>query len=569
MNGLVYFLRPGRSQQTLRSTMAAIRPWILAAMWLALSMGIIISLSLVRPEPALAQGGSTGMITHTKVADFGAVCSLLTGTTVSSAAGGEIRLAATLEDYFDDTLVDNTLWRTGFVYDSYTAFPPTEDGNLLNLDGSYVRSQISFTHSIRFFEARARTRTSSPTQIPWADLGFYRQKPPFSYTGGITEASAIRLFVDGNDAGQPTTDQNGVYVLARDGGDSATLYTKDIEPDPNLTQFHNFRLVWNNSETRYYIDGVLGAVISPSATALPSWAFLYAQDPGNLIQIDWVRAGHYASNGAYLSCTQDAGEIVNWTTLSATVETPTGTSVTFNTRTSLDGVNWSGWSPVSGSDIPSPSGRYFQYRAALSTSNPSESPEVQAVIMSYSGPSSLVVTPGPAVLDPGAAQQFNAQVVDDNSDPISGLSIGWQVVNGGGLINSAGLFTAGLAAGAYANTVQASSVGLTGTATVVVNNLSPDANPGGPYTGNENQPVSLDGAGSSDPNNDPLDFAWDLDNDGQFDDAAGSTPAYTWPADGGYIIGLRVTDSGGLSDTITTTVAISNLATIYLPIIIR
>jgi hypothetical protein len=549
MNRLVYLLKFDVSRQTLRSTRAAIGPWILAGIWLALSISILLSLSLVRSEPALAQGGSNGIITHTTVADFGAVCGVLTDTTVSNADGGEIRLAASLEDYFNDTTIDSTKWISGSVFDTYPSLP-FEAGGVVTLDASYLRSQVSFTQPQRFYEARALVQINSAPP-GWPDIGFIRQFPPLSYTDPVTEASSTRLFIvpgDGTD----------LFARARD-GNSLIDQPTPISP---YTVFHEFRIEWGDTETDYYIDDILRATL-PGTNTLPSWAWLYHHEPStggrSPIQFDWVRAGQYAGNGTYVSCTQDAGEIVNWTTLSATIETLLGTSVTFNTRTSLDGVNWSGWSPVNGSDITSPSGRYFQYRADL-TGNGIRSPEVQEVTISYFGRSSLVVTPDPAVLNPGATQQFNAQVLDNNGDPISGWSISWQVVNGGGVINSAGLFTAVLSAGVYTDTVQANGAGFTTLATVIVNNAPPAADAGGPYTGNENQSVALNGSGSSDPNNDPLNFAWDLDKDGQFDDATGPTPTYTWPADGGYIIGLRVTDSGGLSDTVTTTVAIANLA---------
>jgi hypothetical protein len=48
----------------------------------------------------------------------------------------------------------------------------------------------------------------------------------------------------------------------------------------------------------------------------------------------------------------------------------------------------------------------------------------------------------------------------------------------------------------------------------------PDA--GGPYTVGEGSPLTLDGSGTVAPAG--ATFAWDVDNDGQFDDATGATP---------------------------------------------
>nr|WP_241264294.1 PASTA domain-containing protein [Bowmanella dokdonensis] len=76
----------------------------------------------------------------------------------------------------------------------------------------------------------------------------------------------------------------------------------------------------------------------------------------------------------------------------------------------------------------------------------------------------------------------------------------------------------------------------------------PTANPGGPYVGNEGQTFNLDGSGSSDPTGQALSFDWDLDMDGQFDDAFGSlvSPVFTTPMVGK--MGLRVTDTDGNQD---------------------
>ena len=67
------------------------------------------------------------------------------------------------------------------------------------------------------------------------------------------------------------------------------------------------------------------------------------------------------------------------------------------------------------------------------------------------------------------------------------------------------------------------------TASVVigVTNASPSADAGGPYTVAEGGSVVLDGSSSSDPGNDTLTYAWDLDGDGQYDDASGASPSFS------------------------------------------
>jgi hypothetical protein len=101
----------------------------------------------------------------------------------------------------------------------------------------------------------------------------------------------------------------------------------------------------------------------------------------------------------------------------------------------------------------------------------------------------------------------------------------------------------------------------TDTATVNINSL-PTADAGGPYSGNEGQTISLDGSGSSDPGGSIAAYAWDLDEDGQYDDATGVSPNFTLPPAGSLTtIGLRVTDNLGATDTDTATVNINGLPT--------
>jgi MYXO-CTERM domain-containing protein len=93
-----------------------------------------------------------------------------------------------------------------------------------------------------------------------------------------------------------------------------------------------------------------------------------------------------------------------------------------------------------------------------------------------------------------------------------------------------------------------------------VPNHAPIADAGGPYLLYLGEALRLDGSGSRDPDLplDTLSYAWDLDNNGLFGDVIGMTPIVSWPTlfatlhpavGRSYVIGLRVTDSLGLSDT--------------------
>jgi glucose/arabinose dehydrogenase len=70
--------------------------------------------------------------------------------------------------------------------------------------------------------------------------------------------------------------------------------------------------------------------------------------------------------------------------------------------------------------------------------------------------------------------------------------------------------------------------------------------------------VSFDGRGSSDANNDPLSYLWDLDGDGAFDDAAASTATFTYATAGTYAVRLRVADPSLASDEAAVTISVGN-----------
>jgi len=80
---------------------------------------------------------------------------------------------------------------------------------------------------------------------------------------------------------------------------------------------------------------------------------------------------------------------------------------------------------------------------------------------------SITVTPTADTLRIGGTQQFTAVGKDAAGNGVA-ITPAWTVAAGGGTITGAGLFTAGSALGTYANTIQASSGGISGRATVTV-----------------------------------------------------------------------------------------------------
>src|SRR5262249_36121189 len=59
-------------------------------------------------------------------------------------------------------------------------------------------------------------------------------------------------------------------------------------------------------------------------------------------------------------------------------------------------------------------------------------------------------------------------------------------------------------------------------------NQAPTANAGGPYTIHEGDSLTLNASASSDPDGDQLTYFWDVNGDGNFNDAAGVNPTLSW-----------------------------------------
>jgi mono/diheme cytochrome c family protein len=142
---------------------------------------------------------------------------------------------------------------------------------------------------------------------------------------------------------------------------------------------------------------------------------------------------------------------------------------------------------------------------------------------------------------------------DSDGDP---LTYAWDF--GDGTVGDGAMPThTYISAGVYevslvVNDTQADSEPSVTTATIgePVADLAPVARPGGPYTGEPNQPVVFDGSGSEDPNGDPLTYVWDF-GDGAMGD--GVAPSHSYAAAGRYEVTLVVND-GQLDSELAATV---------------
>jgi len=81
-------------------------------------------------------------------------------------------------------------------------------------------------------------------------------------------------------------------------------------------------------------------------------------------------------------------------------------------------------------------------------------------------------------------------------------------------------------------------------ATVLVGDVPPVADAGGPYNADVDETITFDASDSYDPDGTIDQYAWDWDNDGIYDDSS-VTPSFvhSWASVGNYTVVLRVIDN--------------------------
>ena len=79
----------------------------------------------------------------------------------------------------------------------------------------------------------------------------------------------------------------------------------------------------------------------------------------------------------------------------------------------------------------------------------------------------------------------------------------------------------------------------------------------GPYAGGEGSSIAMSAAASVDPNGTVVDYAWSF---GDGTTGSGASVTHTYAQDGLYTVTVTVTDNDGLTDAITTTAAVANVA---------
>jgi Glycosyl hydrolases family 16 len=200
------------------------------------------------------------------------------------------------------------------------------------------------------------------------------------------------------------TDFNdGPWAMFSTGGGSLPvgLYARTLAPggtamntpiaDVDPLEEHEYSIEWTPTEVVYYVDGEEVAVheVAISAQMRPIVSDFSAG--GGSVVVEYLDlypvTDTYPAEGTFTSRVFDAGNAsATWQTLTAAVDAPEGTGVSFEVRTGTTptpDATWTDWQPVgAGGALPGPAGRrYLQYRATLTTTDTSFTPFVESVTL--------------------------------------------------------------------------------------------------------------------------------------------------------------------------------------------
>lgn len=180
----------------------------------------------------------------------------------------------------------------------------------------------------------------------------------------------------------------GASTLATPGGTP----TFDPISVPNPTGANTYRIEWSPTDVKYYVY-VAGV---PQLVATRPMAIAGQMRPvvsdyttgGGDVEVNSLVLMLFPGSGTYESQVKDAGDARTvWGGLAAAIEQPAGTAVAIQTRsgnTASPDATWSGYQPLgAGGAIQSPSGRFIQYRALLSTGDAHVTPSLDRVDLTY------------------------------------------------------------------------------------------------------------------------------------------------------------------------------------------
>jgi PKD repeat protein len=316
------------------------------------------------------------------------------------------------------------------------------------------------------------------------------------------------------------------------------------------------------------------ATLTPSFTAAVKGSYIFqlqATDSQNNVGSDTVTI--VAANRAptvtatATPTTVDVGQVVQ---LSATASDPDNDPLTYSwaqTSGPAGGTLTNG-NQAAASFTPAAKGTYV-FTVTVSDGDIGGTVTATVTFTARNRAPTVTATATPATVDVGEATVLAATANDADGDS---LSYSWEQTSGpaGGALTGAETATAGFTPsvkGTYVFTVTVDDGAggtATATATLTVRNRAPIANAGANQSVNVAQAVQLNGSASSDPDGDPLTYAWTQTSGTPVTLSSTSAvqPSFTAPATPTTLtFQLVVTDNAGLaSSPATVTVTVGDVA---------
>ena len=305
-----------------------------------------------------------GALVDSRTAEFaaGSQSATLAGDSLD-ALDGEVQLQPTVAENFDGTSLSAPWTMRAF-----------DAGGSVVLGGGVLLADDAVAHTTGFYDPPRVIEFSAafrPVNDQAVGFGTDLTQAPFA---------AFSTGVDG--------DPFQLYASSVAGG--GLPETDTPLPGVTLGVAHRFRIEWTPTRVDFFVDGVSVATHNHSETidgplrpAISDFGLF-----GASTKVHWLRMGGYGTTGMFTSRVLDSGPGARtWTTLTAASTLPTGTGITFETRsggTATPGTTWSGWQAVgSGGAIASPAARFIQYRARLTSSSGRVTPTLQRVQIGY------------------------------------------------------------------------------------------------------------------------------------------------------------------------------------------
>jgi uncharacterized protein DUF4082/concanavalin A-like lectin/glucanase superfamily protein/galactose oxidase-like protein/Big-like domain-containing protein/purple acid phosphatase-like protein len=345
-----------------------------------------------------------GALVDSRTSEFasGTLSNAFAGDTLTGP-DGEVQLQPTVGDEFNGPSITPALTTKAWTAGGSTWL---SNGSFF-ADTSVIYSQPPGYVGPRVLEFAGRFQP-----VPEQSIGLGGDLGDFPYA----------IFTTGVDGDLP-----GIRVSS--GANPDDTQTTEL-PSVDLYAPHRFRIEWNATNVKYYVDG---ALVATHNVAIDQEMGPAASDSGlfgGAVQVYWMRMSGFPASGTLTSRTLDSGPGANdWGTLTPTAPAIAGTSITYQTRsgsTRQPDATWSAWSNLgTGNAILSPNSRYLQYRATLSTTNANATPTLQRVQVSYGAGTDHAPTTGTVTLAPTAPktnQALTASVsgfTDSDGDPIT------------------------------------------------------------------------------------------------------------------------------------------------------